>query len=295
MWDLIFNPLITLMIWLYGTLGNNIIMAIVVLTVLIRVITYPLTIQQMRSAKRTQELQPQIKKLQEKYKDDREKLSQAQMALYREAGVNPLGGCLPLLVQYPILIGMYQAIVYALAATPFQVIDMSQRLLVSDLSRLLPLNNVWLGMDLTKAPTPPGNPWYALILPGLVMLTTWLQFKVSMPQSSTNDPNDQAAAISRSMSTVMPLMFGFIALSFSVGLSVYFIVSNVIGILQYTPQFRGFIDRIYPEKPRKVREGEVTAMLATSGAGSKPKPAAAKPAAGSKAPKTAGKSYGKKK
>jgi YidC/Oxa1 family membrane protein insertase len=295
MWDLIFNPLITLMIWLYGTLGNNIIMAIVVLTVLIRVITYPLTIQQMRSAKRTQELQPQIKKLQEKYKDDREKLSQAQMALYREAGVNPLGGCLPLLVQYPILIAMYQAIVYALAATPFQVIDMSQRLLVSDLSRLLPLNNVWLGMDLTKAPTPPGNPWYALILPGLVMLTTWLQFKVSMPQSSTNDPNDQAAAISRSMGTVMPLMFGFIALSFSVGLSVYFIVSNVIGILQYTPQFRGFIDRIYPEKPRKVHEGDVTAMLATSGAGSKPKPPAAKSSAGAKAPKTAGKSYGKKK
>lgn len=296
MWDLIFNPLITLMIWLYGVLGNNIIAGIVVLTLLIRLATYPLTIKQMRSARRTQELQPAIKKLQEKYKDDREKLSQAQMALYREHGVNPLGGCLPLLIQYPILIAMYQAIYYALASTPYQLVDLSQRLLVTDLARLIPLENMWLGMDLTQAPTPPGNPWYALALPALVMITTWLQFKVSVPaQSGPPDPNDQAANVTRSMGTIMPIMFGFLSLSFSVGLSVYFIVSNLVGILQYSPQVKALTDKLFPEKPRTAPRVEDTiAAMATSPVRS-PKPATAKASSGGKTPKSAGKSYGKKK
>ena len=294
MWDLIFNPLITLMMWLYGVLGNNIIAGIVVLTLFIRLATYPLTIQQMRSARRTQELQPAIKKLQEKYKDDREKLSQAQMALYREHGVNPLGGCLPLLIQYPILIAMYQAIYYALASTPYQLVDLSQRLLMTDLSRLIPLEKMWLGMDLTQAPTPPGNPWYALALPALVMVTTWLQFKVSVPApSGPPDPNDQAANVTRSMGTIMPIMFGFLSLSFSVGLSVYFIVSNVVGILQYSPQVKALTDKLFPEKPRTAPKVEdaIAAMATAPVRG--PKPAAAKPSGGSKTPKSAGKSYGK--
>jgi YidC/Oxa1 family membrane protein insertase len=300
MWDLIFNPLVTLMVGLYSLLGNNIIAAIIALTILIRFVTYPLTIQQMRSAKRTQELQPQLKKIQEKFKDDREKLSQAQMALYRENGVNPLGGCLPLLIQYPVLIAMYQAIYYALAATPYQLVDLSQRLLIPDLARLIPLEKMWLGLDLTKAPTPPGNPVFALVLPALVMVTTWLQFKVSMPQNTSTDPNDTTANVTRSMGTIMPVMFGFLALSFSVGLSVYFITSNVVGILQYSPQFKGFVDRIYPEKPRTVKTGSVETVLATTSSGSTISSArnkASKPTTNSnnKQPKSAGKSYGKKK
>lgn len=302
MWDLIFNPLVTLMVGLYSILGNNIIAAIIALTIIIRFVTYPLTIQQMRSAKRTQEVQPQLKKLQEKFKDDREKLSQAQMALYRENGVNPLGGCLPLIIQYPVLIAMYQAIYYALASTPYQLIDLSQRLLIPDLARLIPLNNVWLGLDLTKAPTPPGNPIFALALPALVMVTTWLQFKVSSPQTAaTTDPNDTTANVTKSMGTIMPVMFGFLALSFSVGLSVYFITSNVVGILQYSPQFKGFVDRIYPDKPRVVKTDAANTILATSSSGSSSSASTRKAAptrtgnTSTKQPKSAGKSYGKKK
>ena len=106
MWDLILNPFITLLTLLYSILGQNVVLAIVVFTILIRVAILPLTAQQQRSSKRMQELQPELKKLQEKHKNDREKLAQEQMALYKEHGVNPFGGCLPLLIQFPILIGV---------------------------------------------------------------------------------------------------------------------------------------------------------------------------------------------
>ncbi len=275
MWDLIFNPLVTLLTWLYSIFGNNIVLAIVALTVIIRALTYPLTAQQQRSAKKMQELQPELKKIQEKYKDDREKLGQAQMELYRQGGVNPLGGCLPLLVQFPILIGLYQAIYFALANSPFQMVDLSERLLIPGLSSLIPLNHIWLGMDLTQPPTPPLNPVYALALPALVMVTTYLQFKVSMPQQ-TAGVNDQAAAMNRSMGTMMPLMFGFFALSFSVGLSVYFIVSNILGIAQYSGPGKRLLERVFGDgKPKKNDEplSEITIKPITSPSSpSEPKP-----------------------
>ncbi len=267
MWDIIINPFITVLTLLYSVLGQNIVLAIVVFTILVRVAILPLTAQQQRSTKRMQALQPELKKLQEKHKNDREKLAQEQMVLYREHGVNPFGGCLPLLIQLPILIALYQAIIYALAATPFQLIDLSGRFLLSGLDPLVPLNNMWLGMDLTKAPT--ANPVWALALPVLVLVTTWLQSKLTVvptPPSDDGKPN-QAQAMQQSMTTVMPLMFGFFSLSFSVGLSIYFIVSNIVGILQY-----GFMGDSQSGIARLLRRGGEPAPAAKG----KHKPAAPK-------------------
>ena len=236
MWDLILNPFITVISLLYSFFGNNAVVAIILFTILVRLIMYPLNAQQMRSSKAMQELQPEMKKMQDKYKNDREKLAQEQMRLYREHGVNPLGGCLPLLIQFPIWIGLYQAINHALAATPLQLIDLSGRFLVSGLDRLVPLNNVFLGIDLTQAPT--ANPTYALVLPVLVLATSWLQSKMITPpaQPSEDGKPNQAQAMTQSMTTVMPIMMGMFSLSFSVGLSIYFIVSNVVSIIQYSRQ-----------------------------------------------------------
>jgi YidC/Oxa1 family membrane protein insertase len=114
--DIIVNPFVTLLTFLYS-IFNDMVLSIVVFTILIRLLTYPLTRQQMRSSAAMTELQPELKKLQEKYKGDREKIAQEQMRLYREYGVNPLGGCLPLLIQFPIFIGLYQAIIHALTAS----------------------------------------------------------------------------------------------------------------------------------------------------------------------------------
>lgn len=256
MWDIILNPLITLLAWMYSLFGNNIILAIVALTVIIRMMTYPLLARQQRSSKKMQALQPRLKKLQEKYKDDREQLAQAQMKLYQEAGVNPIGGCLPLLVQFPILIGLYQTIWFALSSSPYQLIDLSERLLLPGLDALIPLQNTFMGMNLAQPPTPPVNPVYALVLPLLVMATTYVQSKVTMASTQMQQPKkdndsgqpDMTQQVTQSMTTVMPIMFGMISLSFSVGLSVYFITSNVISIIQYSPMGKRVLDRAFGQK-----------------------------------------------
>ncbi|QPC80744.1 YidC/Oxa1 family membrane protein insertase [Phototrophicus methaneseepsis] len=250
MWDIFINPVVTLLTWLYALLGNNVVLAIIFLTFVFRLLTYPLFARQQNSTKQMQEMQPELKKLQEKYKDDKEKLNQATMELYSKYGVNPLAGCLPVFIQFPIIIALYQAVIFALAATPDQLVDLSERLIVPGLDQLIPLQSVWLGMDLTQPPTPPLNPTYALILPALVMLTQWLSFRMTMSRSNANQDDDnnsggQAAAMSRSMGTVMPVMFGIFALSFSVGISIYFITSSVVSIVQYYPPFKRVLDRIF--------------------------------------------------
>ena len=277
MWDLILNPFVTILTWLYAALNQDIVLAIIVLTVIIRFLTYPLLARQQESSRKMQQLQPQLKKIQEKYKNDKEKLSEAQMKLYRENKVNPVGGCLPLVVQFPILIGLYQAIFFALAATPFQLVDLSERLLIPGLDSLIPLQRMWLGMDLTLPPTT--NPNYALVLPLLVLVTTWAQSKLTMAtskgsQDSKDDDDDkepsgaggQAQAMTKSMTTIMPLMFGFFSLSFSVGLSIYFVTSNLIGIVQYSPQGRRVLDKIFGNK----KDGDVIVAVDSKDEDDKP-------------------------
>ncbi len=270
MWDIILNPFVTILTWLYALLNQDIVLAIIVLTVIIRFLTYPLLAKQQESSRKMQQVQPQLKKLQEKYKNDKEKLSQAQMKLYKENKVNPVGGCFPLVIQFPILIGLYQAIFFALAATPFQLIDLSERLLIPGLDSLIPLQRMWSPipglmhilpeMDLTLPPT--ANPSYALVLPLLVLVTTWAQSKLTMAttkgKSAEKDDDDdddkgsgvggQAQAMTKSMTTIMPIMFGAFSLSFSVGLSIYFVTSNLIGVVQYSPQGRQFLDKIFRKK-----------------------------------------------
>ncbi len=273
MWDFILNPMVTLLVLLYQVFGNNIILSIVVLTVILRMIMYPILAQQQESAAKMQEVQPRLKKLQEKYKDDKEKLAAAQMELYKEYGINPFGGCLPMLIQFPIFIALYSAINFAVASTPFQLVDLSDRLLIPGLDGLIPLNSMFLGMDLTAQPQPPSNPWYALALPLLVMVTTYFQFKMStgsrkQPEQEEESKDDaqpnQAAAMQQSMGTVMPIMFGFISLTLSVGLSIYFLTSNVVGIIQYSPIGKNFLDRIFGGSKKTAAEAKDEIVVKSS-------------------------------
>jgi YidC/Oxa1 family membrane protein insertase len=155
MWDtLILNPMTNLLLVLYQFLFNNFAVAVAVFTLITRLITLPFTLKQQRSAKAMQELQPELEKLKKKYANDKEKLAQEQMELYRKYNMNPLGGCLPLLLTFPIMIGLYQAIIAALAATPLQLLELSQRLygFLPRLTQLIPLNNQWLGINLGQPP-----------------------------------------------------------------------------------------------------------------------------------------------
>lgn len=223
----ILQPMLNALLWLYNVLGDQFWLAIIVFTVVIRGVMTPLMLPQQRSAKKMQELQPKLKELQKKYGKDRERLSQEQMKLYREAGVNPMGGCLPMLIQFPIWIGLYQSIIQALGYQPLQLVNLSQNIypFMQSVWAAVPLNRFFLGMDLALTPQQLGGLTFAL--PVLVAFTSWLQTKMTTPAGG----DGQAAGMGQSMTLMMPLMFGFFSLNFSTGLSFYFIVSNIIGII----------------------------------------------------------------
>ncbi len=219
--DFLVSPIISALLISYSVLGNNFPLAITLVTVVVRLITLPLTLPQQRSTRRMSELQPQLKELQKKYAGNRNKLAEEQMKLYREHGVNPLGGCLPLILQLFIMIALYNAITGALALNPLQLVALSHRV-GPNIAPLLPIDSRFLWLDLGHA-----DPFF--VLPILVVVTTFLQQKVMTPPNV--DPSQ--ASMTRQMNIMMPLMFGMFALQFASGLSIYFIVSNLIGIAQY--------------------------------------------------------------
>ncbi len=177
--------------------------AIVLLTILVKMLLYPLTVKQVKSMKAMQELQPKMKKIQEKYKDNPQVMQQKIAALYKDAGVNPLAGCLPLLIQMPILMGMY----YSLYNFHFEE-GMEAFFWLPSLSEPDPL----------------------YILPVLSALTTFLQQK-----QTTTEMNQQM----KIMMTVMPLFIGWISLQFPSGLVLYWVTMNVTQIVQQWWMYRG--------------------------------------------------------
>ncbi len=243
MWNtIILGPMTNILIWIYNLVFHNFGIAIIIFTILIRLLTYPLTAQQVKGQQKMQELNSSKKwqDIQKKYKDDREKLAQEQMALYKEMGINPFGSCLPLLIQFPIMIGLYQSISLAMASAPIQLLNLS-RMIYSFIPAylLIPLNNKFLGLNLGLPETQ--SPLFGITLPVLgigipiltiiVVLTTYIQSKVMTPASA--NPADQSAQMTRSMNLMMPLLMGWISYTLSSGLAIYFIVSNLLGIAQY--------------------------------------------------------------
>ncbi|UCD97635.1 MAG: membrane protein insertase YidC [Chloroflexota bacterium] len=236
-WDtLILNPMINSLMWIYSGLAQNFGLAIIVFTVLVRLLTYPLTASQIKSTKAMQEMQKSKKwqDIQKKYKGDREKLAQEQMNLYKEMGVSPFGSCLPTLIQFPIIIGLYQAIIRALAVTPIQLLNLTKHIYpFYAAAALIPLNNYFLWLDLSVPEKDYGIAIAGFTIPILAILvvaTTFLQSRLMTPPSTTGD---QGANMSRAMNLYMPLFMGYLAYSFPSGLAIYFVTSNLVGILQY--------------------------------------------------------------
>ena len=222
LWNtIILEPVLNSLIAMCTVLGGNFGLAIIVLTVIVRLILFPLTVRQTQSTKAMQSLQPRIQELQKKYAKDKQKLQQETMKLYKEAGINPLGCLWPMLIQLPIWIALYQSIMQALAATPENLLNLSQHLYSwAAVGQAVPLNEHFLWLRLSR---PDPN----LILAILVGGTMWVQQKMVTPPSV--DPRQKSMT---SMTTMMmPLMFGFFTLSFPSGLALYWTVSNILGII----------------------------------------------------------------
>ena len=179
--------------------------AIILMTILVKALMYPLTAKQVRSMKAMQELQPALKKLQKDYKNNPQLLQQKMAELYKESGVNPLAGCLPLLIQMPILMGVYYCLYgYSYSGDP---------------------TFLWL-TSLSDT-----DPLY--VLPILSALTTYIQQKQTM---ANNGQDNQQMKI---MSYMMPLFIGWISLNFPSGLVVYWVTMNLCQIAQQWYMFRG--------------------------------------------------------
>ena len=174
-------------------------LAIVFLTILVKVVLYPLTLKQMRSMAIMQQLAPKVKEIQAKYKEkDPQKMQKKIMELYQEHNVNPLSGCLPLIIQLPILIALYRALLY------FQYPDPQHASFfwISSLSQI-------------------GDHLY--ILPVLAGVSTYFQSKMTM---TSNDPTQ------RIMLITMPIFIAWICTTVPAGLALYWVVFNLLGIVQ---------------------------------------------------------------
>ena len=234
MWNtIIIEPMINTLLWIYSVIGNFGV-AIILFTILIRLLTHPLTAQQMKSTQALQEMQnsEKWKGIQKKYKDDKEKLAQEQMKLYQEMGINPFGSCLPTIIQFPIIIGLYQAVIRALAVSPIQLLDFSQHIYpFIKAAELIPINRQFLWMDLSQPERLYILGFGVPILTILVVITTYLQSKLMTPPTAS--PGDQGAQMTKAMNLYMPLFMGYIAYTLASGLALYFVASNLVGIIHY--------------------------------------------------------------
>ena len=262
MWDTLIVQPFTNVLLMITMLVKNFGVAIILFTILIKLITYPLTAKQIKSSQAMQDMQksPRYLKMQEKYKDNKEKLAEEQMKLYKELGVSPFASCLPMLFQLPIIIGLYQSIMRAMASTPLELIKL-ERIIYPfiDPTKILPIQNRFLWMDL-------GQPERLMIagigipvLAILVILSTVVQTRVMQPPTEAG--NNQAAAMTNSMNMTMPILTGVMAYQFSAGLALYFVVSNLTTVAQYAAMGKTDWSRIFPWVKSKPKESRPSIVI----------------------------------
>ena len=223
----ILRPMINSLVFLYAVLFSNMGLSIIAFTIVIRVLTTPLTLRQIRQMRAMSALQPKMQKLRDKYKGDNKKISSETMKMYREAGVNPIGCLGPLLIQFPIWIGLFQALVQTLPTNPDRLVALSEKLYswVPYVHEAIPLNSQFLWLNLAE-PDPTN-----IVMPLLVGGSTWVQQKMtSMPSA---DPRQQSTQ--SMMLWMMPIMLGLLSMTFPSGLALYWVVSNVVGVFTQYP------------------------------------------------------------
>jgi YidC/Oxa1 family membrane protein insertase len=224
-WGIIALPFLRLLKLFYRIVPNYGI-AIILLTVVVRLLTLPMSIKGQRSMMRMQRLQPQVTRLREKFKDDSERLNREMVELYKRNHVNPLGGCLPMVVQFPVFIGLYEALLNAVDLRHAPFVGWIQDLSAPD---VLPIP----GMPAIPFTDLHGIPVLVLLMTGSSFLQQWL-----MPRQP--DPSQQR------MMMFMPLAFSLIFLSLPAGLTLYYLSSNLLGIAQQVILNREF-KQVTPE------------------------------------------------
>ena len=223
MLNFLITPINNLLIFLYGISGQNLGLAIIFLTLIVRGVLVPVTIPSLRSAKKLQELKPHLDKLKQKHKD-KQKLQLATLELYKQHGINPAAGCLPQIAQLLVLIALYQVFINFINGGQYN-------------GQSLNLNFLWL--DLGKA-----DPYYILpVLAGLTqlifsfMMTSGLESHVKAPKNKDEkkkeeDSMEMAQSMQQQMLYLMPAMTVIIALKFPSGLALYWVITTLFSLVQ---------------------------------------------------------------
>ncbi len=250
-------PILNVLIALYklfeslhvpGPLG----FAVIGLTLIIRLLLYPLMAAQLRSAKKMAAIKPHMDALAIKHKGDKKALQEAQMALYKEHGVNPAAGCLPLLIQMPVLIALYNVFYQVLnAGNIAKVVTDINKIVYLPAFKISNLDLNFFGVDLAIKPSQFQKYGYVfLLVPLITAALQWWQTKLMMaaiPKAPVADkalvkpaggkkdekpPEDMAADMQKQMAILTPIMFGYFAYTFPLGLALYWNVFGLFGIMQ---------------------------------------------------------------
>ncbi|MFA6322177.1 MAG: YidC/Oxa1 family membrane protein insertase [Candidatus Buchananbacteria bacterium] len=220
------QPLLNLLVFIYNTVpGNDLGIAIIILTLLIKLVLYPLSLQAIRSQKAMQELQPKMEEIKRLYKNEKEKQAKAMMDLYKENKVNPFSSCLPLLIQIPFLLAVYQVFRVGLQSKSFE-------LLYPFVQNPGTMNLISVGfLDLSKP---------NLILAAITALAQFWQTKMLMTKMPPKEvrktegskDEDMMAMMNKQMLYFMPAMTFFIGFSLPSGLILYWLVMTLLTVLQ---------------------------------------------------------------
>ncbi|TFG90339.1 MAG: YidC/Oxa1 family membrane protein insertase, partial [Candidatus Atribacteria bacterium] len=261
MWSSLIALATKLLVMLYS-FTHNYGVAIILLTILIRLILYPLMQKQMVSMREMQKIQPLMKAVQDKYKNDKERLNKELMALYKEHKVNPMSGCLPLLIQMPILILLFQTL------RVFEYLDPITNNVAGGFLWIAKHYNVIEGGETIaraglalseRLITLPGNGIFGLqyvgILPFLVAGSMYVQQKMTSPGAAAGKDGGSSAQTQKMMTIMMPLMIGFMSFTLPSGLTLYWFTSTLLGIGQ-----QYLINKKMPaidEMPKEVVPGKV--------------------------------------
>ncbi|PKM52830.1 MAG: hypothetical protein CVU99_12525 [Firmicutes bacterium HGW-Firmicutes-4] len=206
-------------------------LSIIIFTIFMKVLLLPLNIKQTKSMKDMQRLQPELQKLNKKYKNNKEKLNEETLKLYKTFKVNPAGGCLPLLLQFPILIGLYQTLLH-----PETWVFVNGTISGIDMS--------FLWMESLSVPDP------IYVLPILAALFTFVTQKFTMAAQPATSPDDPNAKTQKIMLYAMPIMIGYISISMPAGVALYWVVQNIFTFVQQ------FIMLRIPEPDISIEEAE---------------------------------------
>jgi len=234
-----------------GALG----LSLIIMTVLIRLLLNPLMSTQLKSTQKLQKLKPELDLLHAKHKNDKQRLQQEQLKLYQQAGINPAAGCLPLLIQMPILIAIYNLFFRLLNNTDLaQVVAEINKVVYLPILKINSLDLSFFGFNLASKPSDWQKlGWWFLAVPVITGLLQYWQTKLMTPATQKTDNKEQITSLAgrqaknkdekkkdedmgtvmqKQMSIMMPLMIGFFAYSFPLGLSLYWNTFTVFGIIQ---------------------------------------------------------------